>query len=136
MTEAEAMRPVVAAARALGWRCSHDLRSEGQEPGEPDWRFTWCGYGPCPGPCPDFEAEVKVTGHRTREQRQLANDLVLLGRPVVEWRLPEDYDQVERHLGLRVGTLTGVDRPATARIQAALERDSRQRAAHEARLRP
>lgn len=107
MTEAQLTSPIVAAARARGWRVSHDPDSRGQEEGEPDLALLWRGQGPCPGPCAEFEVECKRRGrHRTDGQRRYANDAAVAGKVVLEWLLPDDYDQAERLLGLVPGTLT------------------------------
>lgn len=107
MTEEELVKPIVAAARERGWWISHDPDSRRQERGEPDLTMLWDGPGDCPGPHRFVQAECKRRGHhRTDAQRRYANAAAEAGVRVFEWRLPDDYDQAERALGLPAGTLT------------------------------
>lgn len=107
MTEAEYQDRVITAARARGWRVSHDPDSRRQEPGEPDLDLLWPGGGPCPGPCAALQIELKHgRGHRTAAQRRYANAAALAGLVVLEILCPDDLDQVEYALGLAPGTLT------------------------------
>lgn len=107
MTEAQLTAPIEAAAKARGWRVSHDPDSRGQERGEPDLHFSWpLEAGPCPGRCTEFEAECKRADRGlTHEQRRYMNSRNMDRRPVMYWLLPDDYDQAEGALGLVPGVL-------------------------------